>query len=117
MGLGEEEAWGPEPAVSRRPLLCVPSCPQPVFLQRGAFRAIIFVLPLASVSSSALALTTTPLADPHTPWGLSVCPYLPKRGGVQDTRMTLAFTGVAGAEWRPARAEQIGRQGESSVVS
>lgn len=60
-------------------VLLNPLASQPVFLLRG-FRTIMFVLPLASASSTGLTLTTiTLLADPCSPWGPSICLCLPLR--------------------------------------
>lgn len=98
--------------MSWRPLsFSTPLASQPVFLQRGGFRTIIFVLPLASASSSALTLTVTLLADPHNSLGvlhLSVSPPL----GVQDTEMRLAMMQAARALWT---VEPQGRAGPKGV--
>lgn len=62
LALVEGEAWDwgqlfPGPLRS----FSAPPAPRPVFLQRGDFQAIIFVLPLVSASGPALAWTTTHL--------------------------------------------------------
>ena len=48
-----------------------PPAPRPVFLQRGGFQAIIFVLPLVPASGPTLAWTTThPWLTPTFPGNL-----------------------------------------------
>jgi hypothetical protein len=47
------------------------------FREEGGFRTILFVLPLETASSLALALTIAPLADIHTSWdplSTHICP-------------------------------------------
>lgn len=88
--LAGEPAWGPWLAVIWR--LCsslVPLAPSlPACLQRGAFRTIIFVFPLAAASSAAPALITAPLADPWLPGdSLSGRVSLGQGWGLQDTEM------------------------------
>lgn len=102
---------GAGPAVSWRPLsFSTPLASQPVFLQRGGFRTIIFVLPLASASSPALTLTVTLLADPHHSLGI---PHLPvSHWEVQDTGMRLATMQAAGA---PRKVEPQSRAGPKGV--
>lgn len=58
-----------------------PPAPRPVFLQRGGFQAIIFVLPLVPASGPALAWTTThPWLTPTFPRNLCL-PMSPQGKG------------------------------------